>query len=89
MPIKDLGARLPLADLRLAVYEAAFSLFVAGQEDAPLLAGETCGRLAPLRCEWRVGEPKVVGEESIREIHATLWKQTAGSWVDLIQTWYV
>jgi len=66
-------------DLRLAVRRDAFNLHVAGQEEAPLFAGEACGRLLPEKCHWRVSQA---------EVTLTLHKAEAKPWPDLLKTWF-
>ena len=41
----------------------AFNIHLAGQEDAPLLAGELFGRLLPDKCSWRLNPPRDGGTE--------------------------
>lgn len=77
-------------DLRLACSADAFSLHVAGQEDAPLLAAETSDRLVPLDCTWRVRTGKPVGTQPIDEVVISLAKEKRGGWpADLIKLWYI
>ena len=85
-------------DMRVAVAADSLSLYVAGQEDAPLLAGELHGRLDPARCSWTVAARAALvpgaaaaggDDDGAREIEITLRKATAADWPDLIKTWYV
>ena len=95
VPIKT--SLVAVDDMRVAVAADSLSLYVAGQEDAPLLAGELHGRLDPARCSWTVaaraalvpGAAAAGDDEGAREIEITLRKATAADWPDLIKTWYV
>jgi len=95
VPIKT--SLVAVDDMRVAVAADSLSLYVAGQEDAPLLAGELHGRLDPARCSWTVaaraalvpGAAAAGDDDGAREIEITLRKATAADWPDLIKTWYV
>ena len=88
MPIKT--SLVAVDDMRVAVAADSLSLYVAGQEDAPLLAGELHGRLDPVRCSWTVaaraalvpGAAAAGDDDGAREIEITLRKATAADWPD-------
>ena len=89
VPIKDRPEFRP-DDMRLAVAKDAFSLHVVGQEDAPLLAGETSGPLNPKGSSWRVANYRTKGTQRLLDIEITLQRAPEGGWSgDLIKTWLV
>eukprot|EP00966_Prymnesium_polylepis_P077228 1788966-Prymnesium_polylepis.1 len=92
VPIKDCPETgFTHDDLRLAVADDAFNLHVVGQEEAPILAGETAGALDPSGCSWRVGRAsKKKGTQMAVNIELTLRKAAGSRWGhQLIKTWYV
>ena len=81
--------------LRVAVTVRSVSVHVAGQPDAPLLAGETHGKLLVGGCSWRLARSKVRGwrGEPLQQLELHLAKDTAsagpgGHWPDLFSTEY-
>jgi len=81
--------------LRVAVTARSVSVHVAGQPDAPLLAGETHGKLLVGGCSWRLARSKVRGwrGEPLQQLELHLAKDTAsagpgGHWPDLFSTEY-
>ena len=94
LPFKELqGAHyLSHDDLRVAVTTDCLNVHVAGQEDAPLLAGQLQGAIDPARCRWRVRKPKKKKSAPVptEEIVIELAKQDAGKlWNDLFKVAYV
>ncbi|KAL1524620.1 hypothetical protein AB1Y20_019509 [Prymnesium parvum] len=86
IPIKDLP---DLGDdyLRFAVAPDAFNLYIAGQENAPLLAGETFCRLNPGLCSWRLTNRRKVGTQPVVDIELIFGAASGGGTPDLIKTW--
>ena len=85
---------------RVAVTPRAFSVHVAGLDEAPFLAGETVGPLIPDQCMWAMhapaegcaGEVGGDGDAATGEIEIRLRKDTSRStahWKDLLRNWYV
>lgn len=67
-------------DFRLAVAPDSFNLHVRGQEEAPLLAGETSRRLDPTGSSWRLSAVRMDGTQRVRSIEVTLKKAEAIYW---------
>ncbi|KAL1519163.1 hypothetical protein AB1Y20_003423 [Prymnesium parvum] len=79
VPIKDCG-HMSEDDFRLAVAHDSFNLHVLGQEEKPLLAGETSGMLVPEGCRWSFSQPWVEGTQKFFNIELSLRKRDAGYW---------
>jgi hypothetical protein len=88
--LKLKAGHVPWDDVRLAVAggeQPALSLYLAGQEDEPLLAGFTVGALDAKSSSWRARHAKPIGTLQVDELSLTLVKKEGGSqWRDLIKT---
>ena len=77
-------------DFRVAVTKDAISVYIAGQEDAPMVAGQCGGALDLGKCAWRVRHAKPMGTMKIDEIVITIAKADPDAyWGDLFKTHYV
>ena len=77
-------------ELRVAVTTEALSVYVAGQDDAPVVAGVLCGRIEPSKCTWRVRRAKPRGMMAIDELVVTIAKADPSAiWRDLFKSFYV
>ena len=83
------GKSLTHDDWRVAVTNDAFSVYVAGQDDMPMIGGELHGSLAPAKCSWTIREADPIGSMGIEEIVVSLVKARPGMWPGLIKKVYV
>ena len=75
--------------LRVGVTADTLNVHIAGQEDAPFLGGELCGRINPARCWWKVRPcVRAIDSQKIDEIELHLVKEKKSYWYNLIRKHY-
>lgn len=82
------GEILSHDDLRVALSADTLNIHVAGQEEAPLLGGELCGRLDVSRCSWAIRDGEPIGSIKVEVIDLVLVKETKGAWDGLFRIQY-
>ena len=91
VPFKSGFEWLTHDELRVALASDAINVHVAGQEEAPMLAGQLHGKIDVARCSWSVRAAEARGSMQIEEIVIRL-RKAAGhkqQWHDLLKVAYV
>ena len=77
-PIRAGNPNFSHDQLRVGVTADSVNLHIAGQEESPLLGGETYGRILPASCTWRVLPAEQVDGLLVEKIELRLVKEVAG-----------
>ena len=77
-PIRAGNPNFSHDQLRVGVIADSVNLHIAGQEESPLLGGETYGRILPASCTWRVLPAEQVDGLLVEKIELRLVKEVAG-----------